>query len=167
MTAPVIHNIGSHLVDTITGDEVFSCRSRSQRDIEITAQKLRNYFGGDVAAPNIRTERGARATKISEFPNATEFGPEDHLTGLQKGQNVNFSRAQLLAPLVEIAKAMLAGQLEGFTVSTLPEGVLGMEAYVVDGDKNLAIGKQIVNSGAGDTPYRVWYNGKKWTVTGK
>jgi hypothetical protein len=58
-------------------------------------------------------------------------------------------------------------QLNGVTVSALPTGVAGMQAYVTDGDSSLAWGATVVNSGAGATKYLVWYNGSAWTVVGK
>jgi hypothetical protein len=156
MTARTIHNIGSYLVDDITGDEVFSCRAGSQRDKEISARKLRNYFGGDIAAPNVRTELGAHATKVSEFPNAEhDMRPGDTVTGLQNGQNVNFSHAQIWF-----------SQLKPYTVAALPTpGYAGMEAYVVDGAEGQGWSDRVV--GGGETTYKVWFNGKSWTITGR
>jgi hypothetical protein len=58
-------------------------------------------------------------------------------------------------------------QFASYTVSTLPTGSTGMEAYVTDGDSGLAWGATVVNSGSGATTYLVWYNGSHWTVTGK
>jgi hypothetical protein len=168
MSARVIHNIGSHPVDEITGDEVFSCRAGSQRDKEITAEKLRHYFGGDIAAPNLRTERGAHATKLSELPNAEyEIRDGDLVTGLQDSKNVNFSRMQLLAPLIKIVGAMLNADagVKSYTVAQLPPAVPGMEALVIDGAAGLGWGDKIV--GEGTTIYKTWFNGTHWTVTGK
>lgn len=54
-----------------------------------------------------------------------------------------------------------------FTVSTLPTGVAGAQAYVTDGDSGLAWGATAINSGSGSTKYLVWYNGSAWTVMGK
>ena len=107
MTAKVIYNIGTHRVTEITGDEVFSCRAGSQRDKEITAADLRHYMGGDVAVPNLRLERGARAQRISDLPNA-EFDLLDGalLTGLQNGTNVNFSYDQIIGRLEARIKAL-------------------------------------------------------------
>lgn len=42
----------------------------------------------------------------------------------------------------------------------------GMIARVTDGDSGLTHGQTVVNSGAGATPYLVWYNGTNWTVIG-
>jgi hypothetical protein len=168
MTAKVIHNIGSHLVDEITGDEVFSCHAGSQRDKLITAEKLRHYFGGDVAVPNVRLERGAHATKLSELPNAEyEMLDRDSVTGLQEGKNVNFSRMQILAPLVKLIGSMLNADtgIKSYTVATLPGAVPGMEALVIDGAGGLVWGDKVI--GGGNTIYKTWYNGSAWTVTGK
>ncbi len=168
MTAKVIYNIGTHLVDHITGDEVFSCRAGSQRDKEITAEKLRAYFGGDIAAPNLRTERGAHATKLSDLPNAEfEMRDGDLVTGLQDKKNVNFSRMQLLAPLIKIIGSMFNSDMavKSYTVATLPPAVPGMEALVIDGVEGLSMGDKV--SGGGSTIYKTWYNGRQWTVTGK
>jgi hypothetical protein len=168
MTAKVIHNIGSYVVEDMIGDEVFSCRSGSQRDKQISADKLRNYFGGDIAAPNLRLEAGAHATKLSDLPNAEfEMQDGDIVTGLQGKKNVNFSRMQLLAPLIKIIGAMLAPDtaVRSYTVATLPPAVAGMEALVVDGKFGLVWGDLIV--GGGTVIYKVWYNGQIWTVTGK
>jgi hypothetical protein len=168
MTAKVIYNIGTHLVEEITGDEVFSCRAGSQRDKEITAENLRHYFGGDIAAPSLRLERGAHATKVSELPNAEyEVRDGDLVTGLQDGKNVNFSRMQLLAPLIKIVGAMLNADtgVKSYTVAQLPAAVPGMEALVIDGAPGLGWGDKIV--GEGGTIYKVWFNGTHWSVTGK
>jgi hypothetical protein len=168
MTAKVIHNIGSHLVDHITGDEVFSCHAGSQRDKQIRAADLRHYFGGDIASPNMRLERGAHATKLSELPNAEyEMLDRDTVTGLQEGKNVNFSRMQLLAPLVKLIGAMLNADtgIKSYTVATLPPAVPGMEALVVDGAAGLALGDKV--AGGGNTIYKCWFNGSVWTITGK
>ena len=56
---------------------------------------------------------------------------------------------------------------KAFTVATLPSGTVGMTARITDGDSGLAWGATAVNSGAGATPYLVWYNGTNWTVMGK
>jgi hypothetical protein len=58
-------------------------------------------------------------------------------------------------------------RLKSYTVATLPTGVTGNTAYVTDGDAGLAWGATVINSGAGATPYMVWFNGANWTVTGK
>ncbi len=58
-------------------------------------------------------------------------------------------------------------RLKGYTVSTLPVGVQGNTAFITDGDAGLAWGATAVNSGAGATPYMVWYNGSAWSITGK
>lgn len=58
-------------------------------------------------------------------------------------------------------------ELAALTVDTLPAGVAGQLAYVSDGDAALAWGDTVVNSGAGATPYLVWFNGTAWTVAGK
>jgi hypothetical protein len=108
VVARVIPNVGTHLVDHITGEEVFSCRAGSQRDKEITAENLRKYFGGDVASPAIRPERGGGSQRMSEFPNAEfSMSTDDRLTGLQNGVNVNFSRAQILGPLIEAIGSLI------------------------------------------------------------
>lgn len=57
--------------------------------------------------------------------------------------------------------------LPTYTVATLPTGATGDVARVSDGDASLAWGDTVINSGAGATPYMVWYNGSNWTVTGK
>ena len=52
----------------------------------------------------------------------------------------------------------------GYTIATLPAPVLGREARITDGDAALAWGATAVNSGAGATPYRVWYDGTAWKI---
>jgi hypothetical protein len=77
--------------------------------VDIAAKHLRAYCGGDIAVPSIRCEGGANARRISDFPNAAEaMGAEDRLTGIRNGENVNFSRAQILAPLVESISSLVA-----------------------------------------------------------
>jgi len=41
-----------------------------------------------------------------------------------------------------------------------------MIARVTDGDSGLTFGNTVVNSGAGATPYLVWYNGTNWAILG-
>jgi len=54
-----------------------------------------------------------------------------------------------------------------YTIATLPGSPTGgMIARVTDGDAALTHGQTVVNSGAGATPYLVWYNGTNWTVIG-
>lgn len=167
MTAKVIYNIGTHRVTKIEGDEIFSCRAGSQRDKEITAADLRHYMGGDVAVPNLRLERGADAQRVSDLPNAEfDFRDGDCLTGLQDGFNVNFSRMQILRSLLVSIGNVLDRSLVGYTVATLPaDAEAGDEAYVTDGASGLAWGDEI--KGGGSIFYKVWYNGVRFTVTGK
>lgn len=58
-----------------------------------------------------------------------------------------------------------------YTVASLaaqyPSPLVGQIARITDGDAALAWGATAVNSGAGATPYLVWYNGSNWTVMGK
>jgi hypothetical protein len=167
MTAKVIYNIGTHRVDRIDGDEIFVCRAGSQQDKEIKASDLRHYMGGDVAVPNLRLERGASAQRVSDLPNAEfDFREGDRLTGLQEGVNVNFSRMQILRSLLVSIGSVLDGALPGYTVATLPENPeAGDEAYVTDGVSGLSWGDEI--KGGGSIFYKVWYNGVRYTVTGK
>lgn len=53
--------------------------------------------------------------------------------------------------------------LKSFTVSTLPTGVTGMEAYVTDASSP-SMGATV--TGGGSAKAKVWYNGSNWTVTG-
>jgi hypothetical protein len=41
-----------------------------------------------------------------------------------------------------------------------------MISRVTDGDSGLTFGNTVVNSGAGATPYLVYYTGTNWTVIG-
>ena len=53
------------------------------------------------------------------------------------------------------------------TVAGLPATpAVGMITRVTDGDSGLTFGNTVVNSGAGATPYLVWYNGTNWTILG-
>jgi len=57
--------------------------------------------------------------------------------------------------------------VQGNNISALPATPsAGMIARVTDGDAGLTHGQTVVNSGAGATPYLVWYNGTNWTVIG-
>jgi hypothetical protein len=165
MTARVIYNIGTHRVEKIEGDEIFTCRAGSQRDKEITAADLRRYFGGDMAAPNIKMERGANSQRFSDLPNAEfDMRDGDTVTGLQGGVNVNFSRMQILRSL--LAALEVTHDLMGYTVATLPENPdAGTQAFVMDGASGLNWGDEI--RGGGSAFYKVWYNGARYTVTGK
>jgi hypothetical protein len=95
-----------HIVKKLTGAELFSFDTGSQRETQITADDLKSYVGGDIAAPAIMPERGARRIKISQFPNA-EFNmrPGDVVTGLQNGVNVNFSFEQIMAGVLAAVKS--------------------------------------------------------------
>ena len=55
----------------------------------------------------------------------------------------------------------------GYTIDTLPTPTGCMIVYITDGDLGLTWGATAINSGAGATPYLVWYNGTAWTVIGK
>jgi hypothetical protein len=67
-----------------------------QSEQYIPAKYLREYVGGDRAAPSIRPERGAHPAKVSDFPNAERsMKLNDRITGLQDGVNVNFSMDQI------------------------------------------------------------------------
>jgi hypothetical protein len=69
--------------------------------------------GGDVAAPALRPESGGKSQKFSDFPNAEyPMGTGDRITGLHEGRNVNWSRAQLLAPLVDLIRLLIAEELK-------------------------------------------------------
>jgi hypothetical protein len=92
--------IGRRIVTELTGDELFAFEHGPEK--QITARDLRAYVGGDTAVPAFRLEAGANARKISELPNAGHaMGAGDIITGVQDGQNVNFSIDQILAPLLE------------------------------------------------------------------
>jgi hypothetical protein len=54
-------------------------------------------------------------------------------------------------------------RLKGYTVATLPAGVLGNTAFVTDALAP-ALGANVVGGGAINA--MVWYNGANWTVTG-
>ncbi len=115
MTSRSIQIVGRYIVTELNGDEFFSFEHGNQR--WISAADLRAYVGGDIAVPAIRCEAGANARKISDFPNAdAPMAADDRLTGIQNQQNVNFSRAQVLAPLVdairELVAEMVAEELE-------------------------------------------------------
>ena len=66
-----------------------------------------------------------------------------------------------------LAAQILGGAVLSYAVADLPAGAAGQFAQVTDGDAALAWGDIAVNSGAGATPYLVWYNGTDWTVVGK
>ena len=92
-----------------------------------------------------------------------EIGTEELGTGTARSLDIktgNTSRLTLdTTGSVEIATAL--------TVATLPgTPVVGMIARVTDGDAALTHGQTVVNSGAGATPYLVWYNGTNWTILG-
>jgi hypothetical protein len=55
--------------------------------------------------------------------------------------------------------------LPSYTVTSLPAGVLGLEARITDGAPGLAWGATA--TGGGSTPYKVWFNGTNWTVVAK
>ena len=97
--------VGPPLVTKINGEEIFTFESGRQ-EAKIRARDLVPFFGGDIAAPAIMPERGAHTVKISAFPNAgSNIGPNDIVTGLQNGLNVNFSFEQIVAGVLSaIAK---------------------------------------------------------------
>jgi hypothetical protein len=103
MVARSAQTLNLRIVTGLAGDELFSFEYGGER--WISAKDLRAYVGGDTAVPAFRLEAGARAQRISDLPNALgPMGAGDVVTGLQGGQNVNYSRAQLLAPLVELVR---------------------------------------------------------------
>lgn len=61
----------------------------------------------------------------------------------------------------------VATLITGLAIAGLPTPALGMIARITDGDAALAWGATAVNTGAGATPYMVWYNGTNWTIMGK
>jgi hypothetical protein len=94
------------IVTSLAGDELFSFEYGGER--WISAKDFRAYVGGDTAVPAFRLEAGARAQRVSDLPNAEgPMGAGDVVTGLQAGRNVNYSRAQLLAPLVELVRDII------------------------------------------------------------
>jgi hypothetical protein len=98
--------IGRRIATELTGNELFAFEHGLER--LITARDLKSYVGGDTAVPAIRCEAGANARRISDFPNAqTAMGAADRITGLQNGENVNFTPAQIVAPLVDAMTALL------------------------------------------------------------
>ncbi|WP_121812806.1 hypothetical protein [Mucilaginibacter kameinonensis] len=52
-------------------------------------------------------------------------------------------------------------QLKGYTVATLPAGIIGMEAYVTDANSPTPLA---VVSGGGSTVVKVFFNGTNWIV---
>ena len=107
MVSRSIQNVGRYIVTELNGEEFFALEYGNER--WISAADLRAYCGGDTAVPTIRCEAGANARKVSDFANAEgPMASDDRLTGLQGGNNVNFSRAQVLAPLVESLRELVA-----------------------------------------------------------
>lgn len=66
-----------------------------------------------------------------------------------------------------LAAEGISAPAASYTVATLPAGTVGDTADITDGDSGLAWGATALNSGAGATPYMVWFNGTNWTVVGK
>ena len=99
--------------------------------------------------------RGANLQYIRfKTDGTTDFGAD---TG-----GVNFT---VTRDTIKFLKTMLLVYDE--TVATLPASPsVGMISRVTDGDSGLTFGNTVVNSGAGATPYLVWYNGTNWTVIG-
>ncbi len=60
-------------------------------------------------------------------------------------------------------KTLTTPKLTGYTVATLPAGVLGMTARVTDA---LAPAMGVAVAGGGAANAMVWYNGAAWSVTG-
>ena len=77
----------------------------------------------------------------------------------------NFFQYANTGGVVTIPK--LSAIFNGYAISALPSPVVGMQAYITDGDAGLTWGATAVNTGAGATTYLVWYNGTNWTVIGK
>jgi hypothetical protein len=168
MTARVIYNIGTHVVERLEGDEVFVCRSGETDRQGDHGGKLAALFRWRRCRTEYPSRGGAHAAVLSELPNAEfEMHEGDLVTGLRNGNNVNFSRMQIAAPLVKAIAAMMNYDtaLKSYAVSNLPNNITGMEAFVIDGAPGLGWGDRVTSGGT--TIYKVWYNGKMWTVTGK
>jgi hypothetical protein len=109
MVAKVIPNVGAHTVEMLDGDEYLTFRSGSQGEKQITAANLRKSIGGDVAAPRICPENGGGQHKLSDFPNSEfDIQADDRICGIQNGRNVNFTRAQIAAPLIQALEPIIA-----------------------------------------------------------
>ena len=111
MAARQIYNIGGQSVSHLDGNEVLRVENASQSIKLIHVKDFQRYLGGDKAVPAFRLERGGHPRKVSDFPNALDFKEGDLITGVQEGDNVNFQFRQLLHPLMEIVRELVAEEV--------------------------------------------------------
>jgi hypothetical protein len=111
MAARQIYNIGGQSVSHLDGNEVIRVENASQSIKLIHVRDYQRYVGGDTAVPSFRLERGTYPRKISDFPNALDFKEGDLITGVQDGDNVNFRLRQLLHPLMEVVRELVAEEV--------------------------------------------------------
>jgi hypothetical protein len=112
MAARQIYNIGGQSVSHLDGNEVIRVENASQSIKLIHVRDFQRYVGGDTSVPSLRLERGTYPRKISDFPNAEfDFKQGDLVTGVQDGDNVNFHLRQILRPLMDIVRELIAEEV--------------------------------------------------------
>lgn len=85
------------------------------------------------------------------------------------GTSPTLTTPTLTTPTISSPNITTPVKLKSYTVLGLTglTPAIGDTAIATDGDSGLAWGATVVNSGAGATPYQIWYNGTNWTVVGK
>jgi len=133
--------------------------ARSVRIVGSTSNDL-SVFGSSSASMTLRSGTLPGTVRTSMFAGfgAGVVATETAHPLILRSQNVERVRLDTTGS-VQIVTAL--------TIATLPgTPAVGMIARVTDGDSGLTFGNTVVNSGAGATPYLVWYNGTNWTVIG-
>jgi len=128
--------IGTEAAGSVSTNGIILFKEGSRKRVQILADGR-----VDFAAPNL------------------VIGASFNGNGLRLKQLDGNNTFQFSAPRLEFDNSLTVNNLSIYQRA-------GMIARVTDGDSGLTHGQTVVNSGAGATPYLVWYNGTNWTVIG-
>ena len=143
----------------LKGILVGSMGARSGEDVsgeslELTGPSAQlNLSSGNMSGGDLIVQGGSASTHAS----STGVGGDLILKGGRKGTTGTQGKV-FVSDVFNVAAV--------YTVATLPTGAVGDVARISDGDGSLAWGATAVNSGAGATPYLVWFNASNWTILG-
>lgn len=137
-------------------------------DIRVDSSGLQ--IGGLSSGPKLRrVDRGNTSAASFTFQDDTNTGVISmgldmvgFVAGGVEGIRITEDTGAIVNDLTGVATL-----ITGHTIAGLPTPATGMIARITDGDASLAWGATALNSGAGATPYMVFYNGTNWTIMGK
>ena len=96
--------------------------------------------------------------QIPNLPVAIALNGTEQLECVQSGTSVQTT----VAKIAQYTAAYFPGSIgPGYTVATLPTGVVGMRAYVTDAASPTFLGTL---TGGGSTKCPVFYNGSAWVA---